>query len=41
MNFDMEVKYGWHAQKLMNIKKQRNFYVLESPDIETMKTMDA
>lgn len=40
MNFDMEAKYGWHAQKLMNIKKQRNFYVLESPDIETMKTMD-
>ena len=40
MDFDMEAKFGWHAQKLMTVKKERNYYQLESPDIEAMKGMD-
>ena len=33
---DIEGRYGWHTQKLVNIKKHRNHYILESPDMEEM-----
>ena len=36
---DLYRKFGWHAQKLINIKKHRNHYILESPDIEAMANM--
>ena len=37
---NIDRKYGWHAQKLINLKKKRNSYILESPDVEALAKMN-
>ena len=39
-NVDIDEKWGEAAQKLINIKKQHNRYILESPDIDKMNKMN-
>jgi len=39
LTVDADKKYGWHAQKLINVKKKRNSYILESPEVESMAKM--
>ena len=36
-NFDLTEKYGERAQLLFTIKKDRNMYVIESPEISKLK----
>ena len=33
-------KYGLNCQKLLNVKKFRNSYLIESPDVEAMEKMN-
>lgn len=39
-NADIDEKWGEAAQQLINIKKQHNRYILESPDIDKMNKMN-